>query len=305
MQVVSKDAGGPSMWETSLQLTYDDYALSDVRQKIIETLSNNVKESLMPRKEIGCFELEDTLDQCSSKKWHVERMLRLTASKCKSVNSFGEKILGGTGNIVTGSMFRYISEKLWFQKNIQTKDMKYGISEEANARKAYMDASGNKVIQTGLWVNSSHPFLGASPDGLIITCPNDIVAGVLEIKCLKIMKCIPVTELIKKIEANEIPRKILSQQCFELRDGKLILKECHAYFFQVQLQMFATGLPFCDFVLHTPHGPPSIQRITQNIHFQRALVDNMTAFWEKVFIPEYFEMRVPRRLMPFVLKPFL
>jgi len=39
--------------------------------------------------------------------------------------------------------------------------------------KAYMDASGFKVLQTGLWVNLSHPFLGASPDGLVLTSPDD------------------------------------------------------------------------------------------------------------------------------------
>jgi len=289
------------MWETSLPLTYEDYALSDERRDVLQTLSDTLRESLVPSTETGCVMIKDTLDQSTARHWHAERMLRITASKCKVVNSFGEKILGRRENLPVRSMFNYISDNLWFTKNIQTKDMQYGLNEEANARKAYMDASGFKVLKTGLWVNLSHPFLGASPDGLVVTSPDDRVAGVLEIKCLKIMKDISIADLIQKIETCAISRKILSQQCFELRDGKLILKECHAYFYQIQLQMFATGLPFCDFVLHTPHGPPSIQRIVQNIHFQTALVNNLTAFWKKVFIPEYFEMRVPRRLVPFIL----
>eukprot|EP00794_Sanderia_malayensis_P010597 gene10597-11718_t len=48
-------------------------------------------------------------------------------------------------------------------------------------------------------------------------------------------------------------------------------------------------------------GPPSIQRILPVRDFQDQLNTNLSAFWHKVFIPEYFEMRVPRRLSPFVI----
>ena len=221
------------------------------------------------------------------------------SDNCKNVYSFGAKILRGVGNESLNSMYQHIHKQL-YPNQIQTKDMLYGIQEEGNARKLYIEVSGNDVVETGMWVNDSYPFLASSPDGIILDS-DKVPVGNLEIKCLKVMKEISVDDLIKNIGENKIDQKILSRQCFELRERKLILKENHMYFFQIQLQMLTTGLSFCDFVLHSPKGPPSIQRIQQNPGFQQALINNIELFWEKVYIPEYFEMRIPRRLLPFIL----
>lgn len=290
------------MFEGSIPHHFDDYELTQERKDALQFNVNLVKEGMMVNGVNGnnCVMIEGTEGQKESEKWLRERCLRVTASKCKSVNAYGEKLLGGRGKEVHGQMYRYISTNLWNPKHVQTKDMKYGIDEEPNARKAYTDASGRKVLETGMWINTSHPYIGASPDGLIVNDSGENV-GTLEVKCLKVLKELSVLELKQKIEQNEIPRVKLSSFCFELKDGQLVLKESHMYYYQIQLQMLATGLPFCDFVLHTPKGPPSIQRISENRHFQMGLARNIKAFWEKVFIPEYFEMRVPRRLLPFVL----
>ena len=72
---------------------------------------------------------------------------------------------------------------------------------------------------------------------------------------------------------------IIGRQSFKLIDGKLILKVNHRFYSQTQLQMLVTGLPFCDFVLHTPKGPPSIQRIQQDIPFQIEMARNISVFF--------------------------
>ena len=107
----------------SLPLTYEDYTLSDERRDVLQTLSDTLRESLVLSTETGCLMIQDTLDQSTSAHWHAERMLRITASKCKLVNSFGEKILGRRKNLPVRSMYQYISDNLWFPKNIQTKDI--------------------------------------------------------------------------------------------------------------------------------------------------------------------------------------
>ena len=178
--------------------------------------------------------------------------------------------------------------------------MRYGIEEEPQSRTAYTTATGSRVVGTGMWINTADPFLGASPYGLILD-HLDHAVGIIEIKCLKVLKDISVADLLRSIEEKQVSSTVLSRQCFTVHEKTLILKESDTYFFQIQLQLLTTGLPFCDFVMHTPKGPPSIQRITPNVFFPDGLRKNISAFWHKVFIPEYFEMRVPRRLAPFIL----
>ncbi len=181
--------------------------------------------------------------------------------------------------------------------------MKYGVDEEPKAREAYTLATGNNVLETGLWVNRQHPHLGASPDGLILSDTGDAI-GVLEIKCLKMLKETSVADLIKEVEDGQMDgqkSRRLSMQCFKVHDGKLVLKETHDYYYQVQLQMLVTGFPFCDFVLYSKEGPPSIQRIERDVFFHEKIARNLTLFWERVLAPEYFEARIPRNLPVFIL----
>ena len=90
------------------------------------------------------------------------------------------------------------------------------------------------------------------------------VIGLIEIKCLKILKETSVGDLVKEKNGGEIPSYVLNNQCFTFDGNNLKLRESHIYYYQVQLHMLVTDLNFCDFVLHSPKGSPSIQRITRD-----------------------------------------
>ena len=68
-----------------------------------------------------------------------------------------------------------------------------------------------------------------------------------------------------------------------------VVKFCYEKFIHT---LFKYSCNFCDFVLYSAEGPPSIQRIYRN---------KTSAFWHRVFFLEYFEMHVPRDLEPFIL----
>lgn len=195
--------------------------------------------------------------------------------------------------------FNWISTKFWFPKFIQTQDMKYGLEEEPKARQAYAKATGNLVKETGLWVNKKFPYLAAIPDGLFTG--SDGRSGTIEIKCLKILKEQSVDELLQQHKDGKLSSKTLSQQCFTISDDSLKFRESHAYYYEIQLQMLVTDLDFCDFILHSPKGPPSIQRIVRDIPLLYSLRHSLSVFWHKVLAPEILEMRVPRNLHPFVM----
>ena len=197
--------------------------------------------------------------------------------------------------------YNFIRKQLWFKQDIRTVDMQYGLHEEPAAREAYFKATGKKVIETGLWVNRQYPAFGGSPDGLPENQSNRELEGIAEIKCLKLLRNRTVQELIPK-QNDEDVHYMFKRQCFRIIDHKLTLKHNHSYFYQIKLQLLGTGFPYCNFILQSPKGPPSIEKILPNAEMQTQVNKNTYAFWEKVLVPEYFLMKVPGELSPFILQ---
>ena len=260
-----------SMWETLLHIEYEDFEVAGEEKKTIEALVVQFEQGL--KQEVlqinkgneGSVPIPDTEAQNESAKWFTSRWPRITASGCKEAFLLGQKLYKEA--IDKHRLYKWLNSKLWNPQSVVTLDMLYGIQEEPAARAAYTKWSGLEVTTTGLWVNSKHPYLGASPDGLV--APGN---GIIEIKCLKVLRSRTVDELIAECAANS--SDILKNQCFSIRFGKLCLKRSHPYYFQVQMLLLVTEVDFCDFVLHSPKGPPAIERILPDVEFQKDIVRN-------------------------------
>ena len=96
------------------------------------------------------------------------------------------------------------------------------------------------VRESGLSRSEVYPYLGASPDG-ILECSCCETIFVIEIKYpIKATK-MPLTELATSDESF----------CMEYVNGEYILKKDHAYYYQVQLQMFSTQAKACYFFVYS------------------------------------------------------
>ena len=93
----------------------------------------------------------------------------------------------------------------------------------------------------------------------------------------------------------------MKRQCFAVEGKKLVLKRTHSCFYPTELQLLVTEARFCDFVLYSAKGPASIERIYPDSKLQTRIVESNQSFWGKVFISEYFLMRMPRDLLPVVI----
>ena len=304
LQAYSSKTNEVSMWELSLRMKYEDYPLQEERKAILKTLVNDLEKSLKDvftgMDQVEYTEIPGTIEQSASLRWSEERRFRITASKCKTAYSCGEKLLCEKGQECLGQFYNWIQNNFWFPKHITTKDIEYGIEKEAAARAAYEAVTGTCVSESGIWVCNRFPYLGASPDGLIKDA-NAKTIGVIEIKCLKIFKEKSIQEVVEEYKQKTLSSTLYNRQCFKIEDDNLLLRESHSYYYQIQLQLLVTGCHFCDFVLYSAKGPPSIQRINENKTFQYHMVQALSAFWHRVLIPDFFEMRVPRELQPFIL----
>ena len=168
------------MWETQLEIKYEDYQLEDVN---LDHLMNNtaaILQSLTPSK---LKQIEGTDLQSANERRYCERWCRLTASQCPSACRIGRLVLDGDPNVDVRA-FKFILSHIWGidREPFQSYWMRYSLESEPKAILKYEEQSNTVVCKSGFWVNPSYPFLECSPDGIV---GED---GLLEIKSSKIFK---------------------------------------------------------------------------------------------------------------------
>ena len=214
------------MWETQLQIAYQDYDISDTDVSKMSEKINILLENLTPPK---LMQISGTEGQSQSQKWFQERWFRLTASKCLSAFRVGRLIRSEAPNAAVRA-FKFIRTNIWKIDivPIQTYWMKYGLECEPKAINKYEEQTKTTVCDSGLWVNPKYPFLGCSPDGLV---GED---GIIEIKSLKIFKHQSIEDITSPNQSS-VPKDVINRQCFKITDGTLELKHGHDYYYQIQI----------------------------------------------------------------------
>jgi putative phage-type endonuclease len=149
-----------------------------------------------------------------SEAWHDARIGRITGTRFKalmakeSTATYQDLITNIACEIITGRAEETYTNAI----------MEHGIETEPEARKEYENIFGIEVKQVGFIIpdeiNKYHEWIGISPDGLIED-------GLIEIKCP-----------LMKTHLEYINLSILPSE----------------YKYQVQGQLFVTGLKFCDFM---------------------------------------------------------
>ena len=99
---------------------------------------------------------------------------------------------------------------------------------ESEIIRKYECASGNKVTKSGFVVSTSHPYLGALPDGCIHNG-----RGVIEVK------------KVTSKEGDSFEDTLL--RLYKKKQGKLAINTNHQYYIQIQQQLFCTGTLYCHF----------------------------------------------------------
>ena len=158
---------------------------------------------------------ELTIGQRDNPSWLKLRKGRLTAS------NFGAVL---NSKRVTPSLIKRVLGQ-YSLSGVQA--INWGINNEAEAIKAFVQATGLTVEDSGLWLDPSG-ILGASPDGLIgSNC-------VLEVKC-------PFAQ-----RHSEMAEAVKSKDFFlEKNETGYSLKKTHVYWHQVQGQLFITQREIC------------------------------------------------------------
>ena len=162
-----------------------------------------------------------------SEAWFQNRLGRITGTRFKflmakeSTKTYKDLILDLAGEIITQEV----------EESYTNDIMQRGIDLEPEARKEYENIFDCKVDEVGFVIpegeNKYHEWIGVSPDGLT-------GKGMIEIKC-----------------------PLLKTHLSYINVGKLP----NEYYYQVQGQLFVTGLDYCDFMSYYPGLKPFILRV--------------------------------------------
>lgn len=215
---------------------FNDTYTSKTYTELIQ-IANTIKLEIS---EEQCLEIEtSTQNQHNSKNWYLQRSGRITASKFKSVCRTNKE-----------SPSLSLIKSICYPTKIifSTKATTWGLEHEHVAvekYKVYMEAGSHDsfiINQVGLIINPKWPQLGASPDRLVFC--ECCLGGCLEIKCPYLLHEHNVEDISDYVK--------FKNSCLVLKDGVIILDRSHSYYYQVQMQIFATNTLYCDFVIWSP-----------------------------------------------------
>ncbi|XP_062611462.1 uncharacterized protein LOC134273287 [Saccostrea cucullata] len=193
---------------------------------------------------------EATKRQRTNPMWAVMRKNRITASNFGAVLNLKRKRLTAS-----------LKKRLMSSYNLESvKSIAWGIIHEDDALKKYQNDFGALIQKTGIWLHESDA-LGASPDGLVLHPPDGLVLHpplcevsyqtpdaraaipeLVEVKC-------PYSAASLSVED---PVHCLKDFYLEFKEDSLHLKTDHAYYHQIQGQLYMCNKNCCDLMVWTP-----------------------------------------------------
>jgi len=220
-----------------------------------------------------------TRSQQHSELWHQVRHKRITGSICGRVLC---------QKIKTKSLLLYCL----YPKplNPLPAPILWGRRHESVAIKKYLaiknppgttDSTCTTVEACGFIIHPQQCYLGASPDGRVTDKACTQPHGIIEIKC-------PYSK--REVEPEEACKD--STFFCELKNSKICLKSSHAYYHQVQLQLYVGSdlYNWCDFCVFTTKGL-SITRIFPDHEWLKEKIPELEFYWKKYMKPELVNPR--------------
>ena len=146
-------------------------------------------------------------------------------------------------------MFTYTSNKNadWTKKcdeflkakQFKTEYTEYGKNIEGEARKVFAEKTQLEIVQIGLLVSKTNPWLAYSPDGIIVKDKKPV--ALIEIKCPFAGK----TGNIEKTVNSQL------KSCLRKDGENIVMRVKHQYYGQIQLGMSVLNLTQTYFVIYS------------------------------------------------------
>ena len=241
-------------------------------QQRVEELKKSLQITEQKMREIE----QATREQSLSSLWHSVRCYRITASH------FGA-IRRRRPTTPPQSLVLQILTPKFFSSQATN----WGTNHEEVALKLYQQKqreSGHPDLfysKSGFVISKDHPFLGVSPDAVVVDPSSVNQFGLAEVKCP--YSCRHMTPF----EAADKDTSFCSTLEKDSHGKQFLqIKRTHPYFSQIQGQMAITERSWCDFIIYTEKDI-SIERVTFDVLFwSTELLPKLIDFYDNCLAPE-------------------
>ena len=145
--------------------------------------------------------------------------------------------------------------------------VRHGRMHEGSAVEKFKETTGKNIKDCGLFVLPELPYLGATPDGIVVG-----ENAIIEVKC-------PYTKRHEKIVPGE------GFSFLEIVNDKVQLKRNHDYHYQVQGQMKISGYKFCYFIVFTFKDLHYEVIEFDEAFFEDKMRPKLASFYDNVYCP--------------------
>ena len=241
---------------------YDERYLS-VSHSEMQTRADEILKDLQVTDEEARNCEIDTRDQAKCKQWFNFRSGRPTASRMKAICRT---------SLETPSK-SLMKDICYPNKKCSSKATDWGCEHESKARSEYLAKmsvthTNFQIKEVGFFIDTKHPYIGASPDGIAsCDCCGEVI---IEIKCPFCKR--------DSVKDNSV-------DCLVKIDEKLHLNKNHQYYYQVQCQLLVTGREYCDFIVWTKKDL-FVERISVDNTVCKEISDKSQLFFRRVILPE-------------------
>lgn len=170
-----------------------------------------------------------TLNQSQCKEWHQARRFRLSASS--NIHSI---------KIRSRKTIEKLVHDILYPCKVDNDSTNYGLSHEDKAKERYEQLSCCQVKKVGVIVSNKQPWLCASIDGVVVE--DGCVIKIVEFKCPTKCKDQPVVDW---------ENKSCNAACLFFESDSIQLKKNNAYYTQIQVQLYVSGMFTCDLFIYS------------------------------------------------------
>ena len=212
----------------------DSLLISADAEEFLETIHQYSKEDL------SIIESE-TRGQSENANWFLYRKHVITASKAHSVKTKMASLRHKKKEVNLRDLFQTVAGDK--QLNAEIPALRYGRAMEAVEKFCTLYSQTHKdvnVMECGLFLCESMPYVGGSPDRIVsCSCCGKVY---LEVNCPSSIS--HTSPLDQNISLPYLKRD----------NGDLALNKRHTYHTQCQVQMASSGIDKCYFFVWTAHG---------------------------------------------------
>ncbi|CAH1163408.1 unnamed protein product [Phaedon cochleariae] len=211
-----------------------DYGPHADQQMIDQSLLAEEVDVILRRLQVSEAERDriqtESVGQFGNAIFETERKLRLTASM------FG-KVIKRRPYTSCHNMVKECLKPSFFWSEATD----YGIAKEKVAIGIFERIKSLHVQDSGFWIDLQYGFLGASPDGIVLS-----EDSMIEVKCIYSASKLE----LKKHTLDEVIDIMKSKICLERHDDQIRLKRTHNYYYQIQGQLNIARKSKCYFIVY-------------------------------------------------------